>query len=164
MNTSTSRLIRIILPRIITTSLTGFLVDFCLDYFSLELFISCPWVSLSNITLWIMWLMGLALCLINSTLWSHYLNLEFLIAQSSRRHLVTMKSYSWFLFAKSSRSSPDPLRKDRSIFPVSKRSLIISFFNYYYLISHDRIAQKSGVLPSNVCIFRISKQLSLSSK
>ena len=159
MNTSTSRLIRIILPRIITTSLTGFLVDFCLDYFSLELFISCPWVSLSNITLWIMWLMG-----VGCTLWSHYLNLELLIAQSSRRHRVTMKSYSWFLFAKSSRSSPDPLRKDRSIFPVSKRSLIISFFSYYYLISHDRIAQKSGVLPSNVCIFRISKQFSLSSK
>ena len=159
MNTSTSRLIRIILPRIITTSLTGFLVDFSLDYFSLELFISCPWVSLSNITLWIMWLMG-----VGCTLWSHYLNLELLIAQSSRRHRVTMKSYSWFLFAKSSRSSPDPLRKDRSIFPVSKRSLIISFFSYYYLISHDRIAQKSGVLPSNVCIFRISKQFSLSSK
>ena len=159
MNTSTSRLIRIILPRIITTSLTGFLVDFSLDYFSLELFISCPWVSLSNITLWIMWLMGVC-----CTLWSHYLNLELLIAQSSRRHRVTMKSYSWFLFAKSSRSSPDPLRKDRSIFPVSKRSLIISFFSYYYLISHDRIAQKSGVLPSNVCIFRISKQFSLSSK
>ena len=159
MNTSTSRLIRIILPRIITTSLTGFLVDFCLDYFSLELFISCPLVSLSNITLWIMWLMG-----VGCTLWSHYLNLELLIAQSSRRHRVTMKSYSWFLFAKSSRSSPDPLRKDRSIFPVSKRSLIISFFSYYYLISHDRIAQKSGVLPSNVCIFRISKQFSLSSK
>ena len=159
MNTSTSMLIRIILPRIITTSLTGFLVDFCLDYFSLELFISCPWVSLSNITLWIMWLMG-----VGCTLWSHYLNLELWIAQSSRRHRVTMKSYSWFLFAKSSRSSPDPLRKDRSIFPVSKRSLIISFFSYYYLISHDRIAQKSGVLPSNVCIFRISKQFSLSSK
>ena len=159
MNTSTSMLIRIILPRIITTSLTGFLVDFCLDYFSLELSISCPWVSLSNITLWIMWLMG-----VGCTLWSHYLNLELWIAQSSRRHRVTMKSYSWFLFAKSSRSSPDPLRKDRSIFPVSKRSLIISFFSYYYLISHDRIAQKSGVLPSNVCIFRISKQFSLSSK
>ena len=159
MNTSTSMLIRIILPRIITTSLTGFLVDFCLDYFSLELFISCPWVSLSNITLWIMWLMG-----VGCTLWSHYLNLELIIAQSSRRHRVTMKSYSWFLFAKSSRSSPDPFRKDRSIFPVSKRSLIISFFSYYYLISHDRIAQKSGVLPSNVCIFRISKQFSLSSK
>ena len=84
--------------------------------------------------------------------------------QSSRRHYVTIKSYSWLRLAKSNKSSPEPLRKERSIFPVSNRSFMMSFFICTCLMSHDRMAQNNGVFPSSVYMFKISKQFSLDSR
>ena len=77
------------------------------------------------------------------------------LLQSSRRQYWTMKSYKLFRLASSSKSSPVPFLKDKSTSPVSNSSYMMSFLICNFM-SHDSMAQKSGVFPSRVCMLRIS--------